>query len=60
MASGSATAGERERGGDTSTFALPRTRTLVLVKKGVVQLFTPAMAAEPSLGVRLTCSYYTR
>lgn len=58
MASGSATAGER--GGNTSTFALPRTRTLVLVKKGVVQLFTPAMAAEPSLGVRLTCSYYTR
>lgn len=56
MAGGSATAGGRG-GGDTSTFALPRTRTLVLVKKGVVQLFTPAMAAEPSLGVRLTHRY---
>lgn len=47
MAGGNATAGEGERGrdgrweggkngrrGDASTFALPRTRTLVLVKRG--------------------------
>lgn len=51
MASGSITAGEN--GGNTPTFASPRTRTPVLIKKrGVVQLFTPAMADEPSLGVR--------
>lgn len=33
MAGGSATAGERD-GGNASTFALPRTRTLALVKRG--------------------------
>lgn len=56
MASGSTTAGEN--GGNTPTFALPRTRTPVLVKKkkkggvGVIQLFTLAVVAEPNLGVR--------
>lgn len=51
--------GRRENGGNTPTFALPRTRTPVLIKKkekkkegGVVQLFTLAVVAEPNLGVR--------